>query len=95
MSHHAYIGDCTLLLPALLIILRNISSWCMTHKWSIPMVLCLLIPLSNVGILFGFGLVGGDIFKATRLVIIVILLLFGWSVYAEQRNEQAMVQENI
>lgn len=83
VSHHAYIGDCVLLLPAILIIMRNVSNWCVAHKWSIVPVICLLLPLSNATIFFGLA---GEIFNITRLVIIVVLLFqSGWFVIEQNK----------
>jgi Glycosyltransferase family 87 len=77
VSHHAYLADCTLLLPALLIALRTLRGGFM-----IP-VIWLVLPVSALSLLLGGPL--GDI---TRLAIVSVFTLMAWQsyVFASQRR---------
>jgi hypothetical protein len=46
VSHHAYVQDCALLIPVVLIALRDIPKWRLARGWVLIPVALVLIPLS-------------------------------------------------
>jgi len=53
VSHHAYVQDCALLIPVLLIAWPRIRRLCATYEWCVIPAVLLLIPLSSLSIFFG------------------------------------------
>jgi len=75
VSHHAYIQDCALLIPVVLIAWRDIRKWCLARKWRLIPVALLSIPLSSLTVFF-WPIENCSI---VRLVIVALLL---WQIVA-------------
>jgi hypothetical protein len=70
VSHHAYVQDCALLIPVVLIAVRDIPKWRAARKWSLIPVALVLIPLSQLtGFFWPMSNCG-----LARLAIIVMLV---------------------
>ena len=88
VSHHAYLYDCMLLLPALLIALPA------THGWRLAPLVWLLAPGSGLALLSGHP--AGDV---TRLAMLGFLALLGesfhapfWRAFARRQSPHAAAE---
>jgi hypothetical protein len=52
VSHHAYVQDCALLIPVVLIALRDIPEWLLARWWGLIPLAFVLIPLSRLAEFF-------------------------------------------
>jgi hypothetical protein len=80
VSHHAYIQDCALLIPVVLIAWRNMHKWLVAREWRLIPGVLVLIPLSPLaGFFWPMGNCG--------LARVAIVVMLAWQIVEIRRGQ--------